>query len=182
MPSADQVPIESPHSTMLGGNWVVLIAGSTGSALRAVRPPNLHITPVVRRDLVYAASAIAAIQLRRSGGMSNRSAVFSIASFSVAASTVPRCSARLRMISTRQRGIYNIAHKKRAIVTNTIEKMMAKIAFPKMVRTHRHTFPVRLSPGGCSFQFGRTSILFPRPPHLAHFTRERNHGTSVSAG
>jgi hypothetical protein len=40
MPSADQVPIESPHSTMLGGTWVVLIAGSTGSALRAVRPPN----------------------------------------------------------------------------------------------------------------------------------------------
>src|SRR5512143_2929151 len=57
MPSADQVPINSPHSTMLGGNWVVLIAGSTGSALRAFRPPNLHITPDVRRDLVYAASA-----------------------------------------------------------------------------------------------------------------------------
>jgi hypothetical protein len=37
--------------------WVVLIAGSTGSALRAVRPPNLHITPDVRRDLVYPASA-----------------------------------------------------------------------------------------------------------------------------
>jgi len=37
--------------------WVVLIAGSTGSALRAVRPPNLHITPGVRRDFVYAASA-----------------------------------------------------------------------------------------------------------------------------
>ena len=37
--------------------WVVLIAGSTGSALRAVRPPNLHITPVVRRDFVYRASA-----------------------------------------------------------------------------------------------------------------------------
>ena len=36
---------------------VVLIAGSTGSALRAVCPPNLHITPDVRRDLVYAASA-----------------------------------------------------------------------------------------------------------------------------
>src|SRR6266481_399589 len=52
MPSADQVPINSPHSTMLGGSWVVLIAGSTGSALRAVRPPNLHITPVTRRDLV----------------------------------------------------------------------------------------------------------------------------------
>src|SRR5712672_2331501 len=55
MPSADQVPINNPHSTMLGGSWVVLIAGSTGSALRAVRPPNLHITPVVRRDLVYRA-------------------------------------------------------------------------------------------------------------------------------
>ena len=36
--------------------------------------------------------------------------------------------------------------------------------------------------GGCSFQFGRTSILWPRLPHLAHFTRERNAGTSVSAG
>jgi hypothetical protein len=34
-------------------------AGSTGSALRAVRPPNLHIRPAVRRDLVYAASATA---------------------------------------------------------------------------------------------------------------------------
>jgi hypothetical protein len=31
--------------------WVVLTAGSTGSALRAVRPPNLHITPDSRRDL-----------------------------------------------------------------------------------------------------------------------------------
>ena len=37
--------------------WVVLIAGSTGSALRAVRPPNLHITPDARCDLVQAASA-----------------------------------------------------------------------------------------------------------------------------
>src|ERR1700726_5272469 len=56
MPSADQVPIKLPHLTMLRPKWVVLIAGSTGSALRAVRPPNLHITPVVRRDLVYRAS------------------------------------------------------------------------------------------------------------------------------
>src|SRR5215469_10730888 len=44
MPFADQVPINNPHSTMLGSKWVVLIAGSTGSALRAVRPPNFHIT------------------------------------------------------------------------------------------------------------------------------------------
>jgi hypothetical protein len=43
-------------------------------------------------------------------------------------------------------------------------------------RVHRQTFPVRLSPAGCSFQFGRTSILFPRLPHFAHFTRERYHG------
>jgi hypothetical protein len=57
MPSADQVPVKSSHSTMRWHKWVVLIAGSTGSALRAVRPPNLHITPDVRRDLVYAASA-----------------------------------------------------------------------------------------------------------------------------
>src|SRR5258706_903937 len=57
MPSADQVPVKLSHSTMLWHEWVVLIAGSTGSALRAVRPPNLHITPVVRRDFVYAASA-----------------------------------------------------------------------------------------------------------------------------
>ena len=46
MPSADQVPVKSPHSTMHWHMWVVLIAGSTGSALRAVRPPNLHITPM----------------------------------------------------------------------------------------------------------------------------------------
>ena len=57
MPSADQVPTNNSHSRMPWHMWVVLIAGSTGSALRAVRPPNLHITPVARRDLVYRASA-----------------------------------------------------------------------------------------------------------------------------
>src|SRR5271165_6001939 len=57
MPSADQVPTNNSHSRILCHMWVVLIAGSTGSALRAVRPPNLRITPVVRRDLVYRASA-----------------------------------------------------------------------------------------------------------------------------
>src|SRR3982074_409927 len=45
MPSADQVPVKSAHSTMHWPEWVVLIAGSTGSALRAVRPPHRHITP-----------------------------------------------------------------------------------------------------------------------------------------
>src|SRR6516162_41690 len=38
MPSADQVPVKTTHSTMLWPKWVVLIAGSTGSALRAVHP------------------------------------------------------------------------------------------------------------------------------------------------
>src|SRR5215475_9580848 len=50
MPSADQVPVNNPHSTMQWHLWVVLIAGSTGSALRAVRPPNLHITPGLARS------------------------------------------------------------------------------------------------------------------------------------
>ena len=55
--SADQVPVNRTHSTMLWPMWVVLIAGSTGSALRAARPPNRHITPIARCDLVQAASA-----------------------------------------------------------------------------------------------------------------------------
>src|SRR5262249_31076444 len=45
MSSADQVPVKSPHSIMHWHVLVVLIAGSTGTALRAVRPPNLHVTP-----------------------------------------------------------------------------------------------------------------------------------------
>jgi hypothetical protein len=57
MPSADQVPVKSTHSMMLWPWWVVLIAGSTGSALRAVSPPNCRITPDARCDLIYAASA-----------------------------------------------------------------------------------------------------------------------------
>src|SRR5450759_65561 len=44
MPSADQVPVNSTHSMMRWHKWVVLIAGSTGSALRAVCPfqPSHH--------------------------------------------------------------------------------------------------------------------------------------------
>nr|WP_162478944.1 hypothetical protein [Bradyrhizobium sp.] len=45
MPSADQVPVNTSHSTMLWPMWVVLIAGSTGTALRAVRLPNRYVTP-----------------------------------------------------------------------------------------------------------------------------------------
>src|ERR1700688_4314848 len=57
MASADQVQTNNSHSRMLWHEWVVLIARSAASALRAVRTPNLHITPVVRRDFVYRASA-----------------------------------------------------------------------------------------------------------------------------
>ena len=56
MPCADQVPVNSSHSTMRWRKWVVLITRSSHSALRAVRPPNFHITPDIRRDLVYAAA------------------------------------------------------------------------------------------------------------------------------
>jgi hypothetical protein len=64
MPSADQVPVINPHSMMRWHKWVVLIAGSTGSALRAVRPPNLHITTDIRRSpLAIMAQAIRAILL-----------------------------------------------------------------------------------------------------------------------
>ena len=45
------------------------------------------------------------IRFRLSGPMSKRSAAALIAAVSFGASTVPKCSARLRMISTRQRGI-----------------------------------------------------------------------------
>jgi hypothetical protein len=47
MPSADQVPVKSTHSKMPWPVWVVLIAGSTGTALRAVRPPNRYVTPAL---------------------------------------------------------------------------------------------------------------------------------------
>jgi Tripartite tricarboxylate transporter family receptor len=39
--SADQVPVKTAHSMMRWHKWVVLIARSTGSALRAVRPRRL---------------------------------------------------------------------------------------------------------------------------------------------
>src|SRR5665213_3820872 len=62
MPSADQVPVISTHSTMRWQMWVVLIAGSTGSALRAVRPfqPSHHAgvsDAISFTPQVYAASA-----------------------------------------------------------------------------------------------------------------------------
>src|SRR4029077_192066 len=49
----------------------------------------------------------------------------------------------------------------------------------RKITSHRHTLPLRLDWGGCSFQFGRTSILFPRLPHLAQTTWLRKYGISV---
>jgi hypothetical protein len=80
-----------------------------------------------------------AIRFCRSGGISNRSAAFSMASFSV----------RLQQC-----------------------KMFGALAdyidAPAGILT---TSPIRNGqrspPGGCSFQLARTSILFPRLPHLA---------------
>src|SRR5262245_60411041 len=58
MPSADQVPTKNTHSiAMRWHECVVLTAGSTGSALLAVLPPILHVSPGVRPYLVSAASA-----------------------------------------------------------------------------------------------------------------------------
>ena len=49
-------PVQKPAFEMHWHKWVVLIAGSTGSALRAVGSPNLHITPDVGA-IGHAASA-----------------------------------------------------------------------------------------------------------------------------
>ena len=62
-------------------------------------------------------------------------------------------------------------------------------AFPSLPARH-HLSPVSIakreyqssSVPGASFQFGRTSILLPRDPHLAHFTLDRNQRTGVSPG
>jgi ABC-type uncharacterized transport system substrate-binding protein len=50
-PARFELIINRRTATALG------LAGSTGSALRAVRPPNRRITPDARCDLIYAASA-----------------------------------------------------------------------------------------------------------------------------
>jgi hypothetical protein len=43
----DQVPVKNPHSTLHCTSGVSWISGSIDCALRAVGPPNLHITPDV---------------------------------------------------------------------------------------------------------------------------------------
>src|SRR5262245_66271955 len=57
MPSADQVPVKSPHSTMLGGSWVVLIAGIDRLCITCCSPsqPSHHAGCPARSR--YAASA-----------------------------------------------------------------------------------------------------------------------------
>ena len=54
MPSADQVPTNNSHSRMPWHMWVVLIAGSTGSALSCARPssqPSHHASCPARSRL-----------------------------------------------------------------------------------------------------------------------------------
>src|ERR1043165_3465030 len=57
MPSADQVPVKRSHS-----NDAMALVGCPDRridrlCITCCSPSQLHITPVVRRDLVYAASA-----------------------------------------------------------------------------------------------------------------------------
>jgi hypothetical protein len=51
MPSADQVPVKSPHSRMQWHIWVVLTAGSTGSAYVLFAFPTLYGAITVKLDL-----------------------------------------------------------------------------------------------------------------------------------
>src|SRR6266436_6946194 len=57
MPSADQAPVNSTHSTMRWPEWVVLIAGRPALHYVLFALSNRHITPDARRDLFHAASA-----------------------------------------------------------------------------------------------------------------------------
>ena len=41
-------------------------------------------------------------------------------------------------------------------------------ALPLLSRKLTSLVPYFFGSTGCSFQFGRTSILLPRPPHLVH--------------
>ena len=71
------------------------------------------------------------------------------------------------------RGLFNIAHFNIACC----ERCFLTQA---NARLFIDCLPAKLGCLGCSFQFGRTSMFLL--PHLPHFTRERNHGTSVSGG
>ena len=57
MPSRIRSRSKARIRQCLWPEWGVLIGGSTGSALPAVRPPNCYITPDARCDLVHAAIA-----------------------------------------------------------------------------------------------------------------------------
>src|SRR5437868_12246938 len=56
MPSADQVPVKSPHSTMHWHMWVVLIAGSAGLHYVLFALPTFTSRPISARSF-HAASA-----------------------------------------------------------------------------------------------------------------------------
>jgi hypothetical protein len=68
------------YSTMRRYEWGVLTAGSTGSALRADRPPNLYLTPAGRYVALFASRPRATARLREGGPLAqstfNRRRVF----------------------------------------------------------------------------------------------------------
>src|SRR5215813_14304745 len=57
MPSADHVPINSPHSTMLGGYWVVLRWRWTTGAMGRLGEQTARNAEPVDPVIIYAASA-----------------------------------------------------------------------------------------------------------------------------
>jgi hypothetical protein len=108
----------------------------------------------------------------------------------VTAAAIGRLVARPRLcsVSLTSRASFDRAVKQPLIMhfqpeTGSIltlpKAMRSQYATPQQQPAQGQSFPVRLSLGGCSFRLGRTSILLPRPPHLAHLTRDRNHGTSA---
>lgn len=70
MPSADLVPVKSAHSTVRWPEWVVLITGSTRSALRAVGP----LQPFVSRH----DGAILSVPLLRRASFSPHAATWRV--------------------------------------------------------------------------------------------------------
>ena len=100
----------------------------------------------------------------------NSLAAFSIASFSLAASIVPWCSARLRMIIDASTG--HSQHRPNEPRDSYRENDDAERIHKKgsVYSDHLHCFPVRLSVGGCLFpvqaQLGARTLIVVGTQHL----------------
>ena len=77
--------------------------------------------------------------------------------------------------------IYSIKMHRRPRETHAFRENDSEDRIKKNGSAHRHTLPVRLSLGGCSSIWPH---IDPCCPGLRTWrtSRERNHGTSVSAG